>query len=497
MAFEQIGRGAEGHEPGSQLPGEPKSTEAGSVSRRSFLKGGAAVAASLAATPLLTRNQASGMSLSSRATRAHASSQELEFLNFYAPSKAQPPLQVKWFENLVAEWNRTHTPKIRLSYLPSATYMNGPNVYSQFASGHGPDVFLLSPGDFARYYNGGVLVDLSQYMTPAARADYFPSVMATREVNGHIYGLPMEVEPMAFFYSIDAFEKAHLSEADLPRTWTQLLDVAHKLSTPRRFGLAFETTPGYYQNFTWYPFLWETDSFIVDRNQKTSGFRSKGAQEALALWRESVSRNVAPRKVGGQGGFDVIGNLASGLCAIQNVGIWAVSALRQEAPKFRYGVFKLPVPPGGHYGTVLGGWAFVANAKSPNAEAAAKFCVWALGTTDPACIQRGYDWIGVAKSDLAPRQSVLALADKHGTYASGAMKIFREEIFPGGRGEPRLPPPVYQAVSTAIQSAQLGSGSISQIADTAASTIEGYLAGYTGCSVSDQAEAPTVLTTKK
>ena len=55
------------------------------------------------------------------------------------------------------------------------------------------------------------------------------------------------------------FTKAGLSEADLPKTWDQTLAVAEKLTGKDRYGVMFETLPGYYQNFTWYPFLWQGD----------------------------------------------------------------------------------------------------------------------------------------------------------------------------------------------------------------------------------------------
>ena len=54
---------------------------------------------------------------------------------------------------------------------------------------------------------------------------------------------------------------------------------------------------------------------------------------------------------------------ASGYCAMQNVGIWAIAQLREGAPDFKYGIFKLPTPSDGKYVTVGGGWAFVANSQ--------------------------------------------------------------------------------------------------------------------------------------
>lgn len=50
-------------------------------------------------------------------------------------------------------------------------------------------------------------------------------------VDGKIFGIPMEVEPMAMYYSVKAFEEAGLNENDVPKTWEALLEVAKKLTT--------------------------------------------------------------------------------------------------------------------------------------------------------------------------------------------------------------------------------------------------------------------------
>lgn len=100
-----------------------------------------------------------------------------------------------------------------------------------FASGEGPDIFIISPGDFLRYYNGGVLEDLTPFIDDKAKADFPESVIANRMVDGKIFGIPMEVEPMAMYYSVKAFEEAGLNENDVPKTWEALLEVAKKLTT--------------------------------------------------------------------------------------------------------------------------------------------------------------------------------------------------------------------------------------------------------------------------
>src|SRR5258707_6290268 len=118
---------------------------------------------------------------------------------------------------MVKIWNDSQDVKVELEYITD--YMSGTKLPTAFASGQGPDIFLISPGDFLRYYNGGVLQDLSSVLPAESKADYLPGLLEARSVDGKVYGLPMEIEPLAMYYSEAAFEKACLSESDLPKTW--------------------------------------------------------------------------------------------------------------------------------------------------------------------------------------------------------------------------------------------------------------------------------------
>ena len=321
------------------------------VTRRTAIKGIGATAALVTGFPYISRGYAA---------------QTLKFWQFYGPGGGVA-IQSKWFEDTVKAWNDTHEPKIELVYVPNNAYMDGTKLPTAFASGAGPDLFIISPGDFLRYYNGGVLLDLTPFMEKAARDDFFPGVIANRMVDGKIYGLPYEVEPMGMYYSVEAFEKAGLSEKDVPKTWDELLTVAKKLTTSDRFGVLFETNPGYYQNFTWYPFLWQGGGEIQNKDGK-SAFNSPAAVQALKFWQDSVTMGVAPRKPLGGGAWDSVPNIGSGYCAMQNTGIWAIAQLREGAPNFKYGIFKLPTPPGGKDVTVGGGWAFRRQCAGPQRE---------------------------------------------------------------------------------------------------------------------------------
>lgn len=441
---------------------------ASEVSRRRLLGGAGAVALG-AGVPLLSScgSDSGGASPGGGET--------LSFWQFHAPDQSGSPAS-DWFVDMVDAWNAENEVQVELRFIPSNDYINGNTLQTAFASGEGPDLFLISPGDFLRYYNGGALLDLTPFLEEEVINDYSEGVMATRMVDGKVYALPREVDPLAMFYSVDAFESAGLSEADLPTTWDQLLDVADRLTTSERFGVLFATDPGYYQNFTWYPFMWQG-------NPDVEIFDVEAGAAALGLWGDAVAAGVAPREALGTGGSDAAANLASGYCAMQQTGIWSVAQLEDGAPDFPYGVFRLPIPEGGTYVTDLGGWSFVANANGSNPEAAGRFIAWALGSMGRDSIERGVTWSTEARSSIPPRASVLERAQEDGEFVEGPLAVFADEIAPGGRSEPRFPPEVYRAISDAIQATQLGGADPMTSAETAAEQIDSFLQGYDGAPI--------------
>ncbi|NNG39589.1 sugar ABC transporter substrate-binding protein [Flexivirga sp. ID2601S] len=405
---------------------------------------------------------------------------ELSFWNFYGPSPT-PSSTSDWFRSVTDEWNRNNDVKVRPRFIAGSAYMNGNTLQTAFSAGSGPDIFLLSPGDFLRYQNGGALLDLTPYLPAGAREDYVKGALDTRTVDDRVYALPMEIEPLVIYYDKRAFEQAHLAESDLPRTWDQFLDVGAKLTSRNRFGALFETLPGYYQNFVWYPFLWQGGGGAVADGK--SIFDSEPARNALGFWRETQRRGISPKAALGGGSGDTPSNLVAGYCAMQQSGIWAVADLKTQAPKFDYGIFPLPIPEGGKQVTDGGGWAFAVNARGKNPEAAARFVAWALASTDAAGVDRARRWNTVAKTNLPPRESVRKAAEAHGDFTSGVLKTFATSIAPTLRSEPRYPPEVYKAISDAIQSTQLSGNAPGGAARQASDVIDNFLLTYRGGSI--------------
>ena len=113
------------------------------ISRRELLKRGGKVAAVAAVSSVFSPFVFTGKA---------AATKTLSFWQFYAPNKqVGTERESKWFEDCVKGWNATHDIKVELQFVPPPEYISGSKLQTAFASGQGPDIFIISPGDFLRY----------------------------------------------------------------------------------------------------------------------------------------------------------------------------------------------------------------------------------------------------------------------------------------------------------------------------------------------------------
>lgn len=417
-------------------------------------------------------------------TAGSAEHHSLSFWQQYSPvAQEQPNLvaQSNWFLDVAEGWSEAAEAPVEMVYIPAYTDPTNTRLTTAFAADDGPDIFLISPGDFLRYYNGGVLEDLTPHMTQEAIDDFYPDALATRVVNGRVFGLPMEQEPLAIFYDVPAFEEAGFSEGDLPQTWEELLELGGRLTGGQRAGMVFDTTPSYYQNFTFYPWIWQGGGDVVDPDSQTPVFNSEAAVQALTLFHDAVRIGASPRTL--PAGGDLVGAFTNGYAAMWQTGIWEVEAMQQRAPDHPYGVFPLPAPPDGASITSLGGWAWCVNSRGRDPESAARFTVEVMGSMTQESIDAAVQWNGVAKGNTAARRSVTEAIGDSGAFENPVLQQFRDEILPTGRGEPRYPPVIYKAISNAIQNSMLAGEAPTDQAEIAQSAVESYLETYQGGSL--------------
>ena len=91
-------------------------------------------------------------------------------------------------------------------------------------SGKGNDVVLFDVIWPAEYATNGILLDVSDRITPAMNAGVLPGAWTTVEYQGKKYGMPWILDTKYLFYNKDILAKAGIAAP--PKTWAELNDQA-------------------------------------------------------------------------------------------------------------------------------------------------------------------------------------------------------------------------------------------------------------------------------
>jgi multiple sugar transport system substrate-binding protein len=139
-----------------------------------------------------------------------------------------------------------------------------------------------------------------------------------------------------------------------------------------------------------------------------------------------------------------------------------------------YGIVPIPVPAGGHPVTVYGGWTQMINSKGKAIDRAKEFTKW-LWTQDKKFPEQ---WACRHNSKFSPNPTInQACAD---VFDSKPYNIFKDQILPTARAEPRYPDQVVKAVGDGLQAAMFSGKSGEDAAKLAADKIDTYLSSYRG-----------------
>jgi multiple sugar transport system substrate-binding protein len=392
-----------------------------------------------------------------------AAAQPLQFWKFGTPEEPANMALSAW----VDQWNQENPDtQFEARYFPFGEYAGGPVLTTAFASGAGPDVFWASPGTFMQFVQSGVAADLSDVFTEELRNDLLPAAVDAVSVNGVPYSMPFEQEPVALFYNKQILADAGV---EVPGSWEELLAAAETLKAAGTIPIVVEVAPGPYQNFTWYPFLWQTGADAANDDLTEATFDSEGTAQALDLWRTLIQEGYAPRTQ-----TDCTCNvastpLASGEAAMQVVGMWAIGVLQNEFPDIDFGITHLPTPTGEDPVTVYGGWTQMVNARSRNLEAAKAFTAW-MWARD---VERPVEWATVVNSKFSPRRSVVDAASEF--YGQPHLQTFRDVILPTARAEPRYPGEMVTIIGDALQAAMFRNTPGERAAERAQRELERFL----------------------
>ncbi|KRE46365.1 ABC transporter substrate-binding protein [Paenibacillus sp. Soil724D2] len=362
----------------------------------------------------------------------------------------------KFFKDLIDEYNKSQDQvQIEYSTYDQASYTTT-KLPTGFASGEGPDIYMISPGDFMKFAKSGLMKDLTPDFAPGVKEDFLPASLDAVTYNGKIMALPFELETLGLYYNKEMLDKAGVQ---VPKTWDELHAAAKKLTTDKVAGLIIPPDKGPYFNFIWYPFLWQQGGNVLSADGTKSTFNTPETAKALDFWGSFFKEGLSPKKL--QLGPWEIDNLGNKTAAMQIVGTWAINRIEEKYKDVQIGLAPIPTPTGGKAATDAGGWKMAVNGQSKHAAEAAKFVMWAFGSSD---LSHALKWGTEVKFAYSPRKSVVEKGKD--IYNKGLRKVFTEEIYNSAIPEPRYPSEVVDAVGDAMQYVMFGKMSGADAAKT-------------------------------
>lgn len=374
--------------------------------------------------------------------------QELEFWNWLGEEykKEQPNVEIK------------------VDFISSDDYFTGSKLLSSFASGHGPDIFFVSPGTIRRFEDANILEPLTARFTKEIKEDFYESALESVTVDDQIYAVPIETEMLGLYYNKELFSKWGIQP---PTTWEEMREAAKVLKSPGVGGLTMETFKSVYQNFTWLPFLWQTGSDIITEDGRSSALNQPGAVEMFTFFRGMIDEgllNMYPSRP-----TTDIGILANGETAMQVSGTWNIRMLETKYADRSIGVVPLPIPSGGQQVTIAGGWKIGVNHFSKYANEAAKFVMWAFADKPDIPLR----WVSEIKFAYSPRKSVMKAGGE--LYQKGLRKVFTDQIFGTERQEPQYPAEISGIFTDSLQQLLYSGGQPKELVHSAVNEIDNYL----------------------
>lgn len=378
----------------------------------------------------------------------------LELWSFYQGAEAD------FTQQWVDDFNASHDDIQVNNTVVSQTDYTTTLIPTALANGTAPDILYVEPSTFTKYAESGALADLTPYYTDELKADILPAVLDSATYDSKLLALPMELETLGLFYDTSLLESEGIEP---PKTWDELKSAAEKLTTDSRYGLVLPVEDSGYTLFNFYPFMWMAGADVTDGDGNYT-VDSPEFADALDFWGSFTSNGYSPSSL--QIGPWDVGNIATGVAAMQESGSYAIKATEGDYKDATISAEPLPSPDGSDNVTVAGGQKLAVSASSKHVEEAAEFIFSGFGSDD---ISVASGWVTEAKFAYPARQSVIDANED--TFNEGLRANFTE-FYDTARPEPSYPAVVTEALRTALQDVMFGDMSGKDAAAKAQAAIE-------------------------
>lgn len=349
-------------------------------------------------------------------------------------------------------FEKTH-PNIRIQRVPVPYEQLLPKSLQDAIAHTMPTILVTDNLNIPTMVSAGAIIPLDK-VGHVDTSKYLSGPLSTVTMNGKLYGLPLGNNDLVLYYNKSMFQKAHLTP---PRTWSQLLSDAKKLTHGSTYGMAF-SAPNDEQA------MWQLAPFVWSNGGDFRHFDSPQSVQAMSLWTKLVNEGGASHSVVNFSQTDVYNEFSSGRAAMMEMGPWMLPAIQQT--NIKYGIVPLPTRTAGQTPqSPIGGEAWTIGVDSTPAQqkAAWTFIKWTQNKDTLIKFDKEFGYIPAYKP------SYQAFVKKYPDYAVFADQLKHAQALFTGLG-PAFPKSS-NSVADAVQKALTNSETPQEAAQSAASDI--------------------------
>jgi multiple sugar transport system substrate-binding protein len=181
-------------------------------------------------------------------------------------------------------------PKVKVNLVNAGT---GNDQYTALQNavqaGKGvPDVAQIEYYALGQFALGKSVADLSAYGAKDLAKTYSPGPWNSVNIDGGVYGLPMDSGPMALFYNKKVFDQYKIP---VPTTWDAYLDAARKLhqADPKAYIASDTGDAGFTTSMIWQA---GGKPYKVDGTKVSIDFGDPGSTAFATLWQKLISEHL-------------------------------------------------------------------------------------------------------------------------------------------------------------------------------------------------------------
>ncbi|WP_433003070.1 ABC transporter substrate-binding protein [Kribbella sp. CA-294648] len=282
------------------------------------------------------------------------------------------PEEAAVYRSLVSAYQKETGGEVELVAVGRSDHLT--RLFTAFASGKAPDVFLINYREYAPFVQRGAVAPVGPLLDQQKldRGGYYEEPLKAFSYRGELQCLPQNISSLVVYWNRTLFRKAGIAPPKAGWTWAEFVAIAKALTTAQTKGVGIDASITRMA-----PFIWSSGGSIVDNdeNPTRTTLHEPGARAALQAVVDLIGTGATPTKAQ-FAAQDLDEQFMTGKVAMFLSSRVEVPALREQRG-LDFDVAGLPVL--GKPASVLHSDAYCVASSSKQQDDAAKFIAYAVG----------------------------------------------------------------------------------------------------------------------